>query len=71
MAGRGDLLKNTGPHPTPKTNQNKKIRVTNKTWEASVVVVAFNPSTVEAEAGGSLWVQGPPGCHSLKTHSKW
>ena len=24
----------------------------------------FNPSTLEAEAGGSLWVQGQPGLHS-------
>ena len=25
---------------------------------------AFNPSTLEAEAGESLWVQGQPGLHS-------
>ena len=25
---------------------------------------AFNPSTLEAEAGGSLWVQGQPGLQS-------
>ena len=28
------------------------------------VVHTFNPSTQEAEAGGSLWVQDQPGLHS-------
>jgi hypothetical protein len=29
-----------------------------------VVVHTFNPSTQEAETGGSLWVQGQPGLQS-------
>jgi hypothetical protein len=30
----------------------------------AMVVHAFNPSTWEAEAGGSLWVRGQPGLQS-------
>ena len=30
-----------------------------------MVVPAFSSSTQEAEAGGSLWVQGPPGLQEL------
>ena len=35
-----------------------------KTIKLGVVVHAFSPSTREAEAGGSLRVQGQPGLHS-------
>ena len=31
----------------------------------AVVAHAFNPSTREAEAGGSLWVRGQPGLQEL------
>ena len=36
-------------------------------WIMSQVLVlhAFNPSTWEAEAGGSLWVQGQPSLQSV------
>ena len=31
----------------------------------AIVVHTFNPSTQEAEAGGSLWVRGQPGLQKL------
>ena len=35
-----------------------------ETCDCCVVVPAFNPSTREAEAGGSLYVRGQPGLQS-------
>ena len=39
------------------------IRLAIITW--ALVVQAFNPRTLEAEAGGSLWVWGQPGLQEL------
>jgi hypothetical protein len=38
-----------------------KTKGKKKGWKLAIVVHAFNPSTLEAEAGGSLWVWGQPG----------
>ena len=36
-----------------------------------MVLSAFNPRTQEAEAGGSLWVQGQPGLQSSLEDNQW
>ena len=48
-------------HTHTHTHTNKKVNIKRG---LGMVVKSFNPSTQEAEAGGSLWVQGQPGLQS-------
>jgi hypothetical protein len=41
--------------------QHLDSNIQKKKWGPSIVLHTFNPSTEEAEAGRSLWVQGQPG----------